>query len=445
MRIFNAPAIPATEHRPTAVPGRVRPLLALGAGSLAALLALPAAAAETRTLEERLEALERQIAQEKEKPVIQAGERGFSLQTSDGNYQLRLRGHLELDGRFFVDDETGTGDTFLVRRARPTLDGRLGERVGFRITPELAGDSSSLLDAWIDFDAGAGVQLRAGQFKAPVGLERLQSASALRFAERAFPTELAPNRDIGLQLAGKAWGGKFQYAVAVTNGTVDGRNTSNRNSDDELELNGRLFVTPGAGLGIGIAGSTGKKEGTGNNFLPRYRNPSQEGNLFQYATAAAADGRHERLSPQAYWYHGPFGVQAEYIVSRQRVALGPEREDLSHNAAQVTASWVLTGEDSTYEGVAAPRSPVDAGGLGAWEIALRYSQLDIDDDAFPIFADPSRSAEQAEFYAIGVNVYLTRQLKAVLNYLHTSYDGGAAGGSDRDDEQAVIARLQLAF
>jgi phosphate-selective porin OprO/OprP len=42
------------------------------------------------------------------------------------------------------------------------------------------------------------VVARAGQYKAPVGLERLQSASAIVFLERAFPTELAPNRDRGV-------------------------------------------------------------------------------------------------------------------------------------------------------------------------------------------------------------------------------------------------------
>jgi phosphate-selective porin OprO/OprP len=46
---------------------------------------------------------------------------------------------------------------------------------------------------------------------------------------------------------------------------------------------------------------------------------------------------------------------------------------------------------------------------------------------------------------VGLNWYLNSNLKLVLNYLHTSLEGGAAGGADREDEKAVFTRLQVAF
>ncbi|RZA23538.1 MAG: porin, partial [Proteobacteria bacterium] len=75
----------------------------------------------------------------------------------------------------------------------------------------------------------------------------------------------------------------------------------------------------------------------------------------------------------------------------------------------------------------------------------RYGVLEIDDDAYPLFADPSVAASRAESWTLGVNWYLNSNLKLVVNYLQTSLDGGAALGADREDEKAIFTRLQVAF
>jgi phosphate-selective porin OprO/OprP len=46
---------------------------------------------------------------------------------------------------------------------------------------------------------------------------------------------------------------------------------------------------------------------------------------------------------------------------------------------------------------------------------------------------------------LGLNWYLNENLKWVLNYEQTSFDGGAAGGSDREDEKAFLTRVALGF
>jgi phosphate-selective porin OprO/OprP len=113
----------------------------------------------------------------------------------------------------------------------------------------------------------------------------------------------------------------------------------------------------------------------------------------------------------------------------------------------VTASVVLTGEDASYKGVARPDHPFTTGapGWGALELVARYGQLRIDDAAFPWFADPARSAAQASSWSLGLNWYLTSHFKLVANYTQTAFEGGAADGRDREDEQAFFTRAQFSF
>jgi len=78
-------------------------------------------------------------------------------------------------------------------------------------------------------------------------------------------------------------------------------------------------------------------------------------------------------------------------------------------------------------------------------VEIGWSRLQIDDAAFPLFADPARSARQASGWGLGLNWYLTSNFKLVANYTQTTFEGGAAGGLDREDEQAFFSRAQLSF
>ena len=408
-----------------------------------------------RILERKLELQqEEQMTKTREAPLIVVNDKGASFKSAQGDYEVKIRGLIQGDGRFFLnDDAVPQNDTFLLRTARPTIEGSLGKWVGFRFTPEFAGDSASIVDVYADLRFDPAYTLRVGKFTSPVGLERLQSSAALADIERSLASELAPNRDIGIQLQGDVAGGRLGYAIGMFNGTVDGRDAATSNPDDNFEYAGRIFFEPFkssanalSGLGFGIGASVGDKQGSGNNFLPRYRTPGQV-QFFNFRSAVLADGQQSRWSPQGYYYRNAFGLLAEYIVSKQELSIGGVSEELSNKAWQATASYVLTGEDAGYRGVVKPTRPFSpgTGGWGAFEVVGRYGALQIDDDAFPLFADPSVAAGKATSWTLGLNWYPDSNLKLVLNYLQTRLDGGAAAGADREDEKAVFTRMQVAF
>ncbi|MFL6198711.1 MAG: OprO/OprP family phosphate-selective porin [Thermoanaerobaculia bacterium] len=418
---------------------------------------------KVRVLDRKSE-LDKEQAAEKAKTAGQAtaGKDGFSLKSADGAFQLKLRGYTQLDGRFYGgDDERPANDTFLLRRIRPIFEGTLFKIFDFRIMPDFAQGQTVLFDGYLEGRFSPAFKVRAGKFKPPVGLERLQSATDTFFVERAFPTSLVPNRDLGIQVSGDLAGGGVNYAIGYFNGVPDGVNGGDVDAEDDKDLAARIFFTPFAkgtgplkGLGFGVAASQGSTTGTLTaTGLPAYRTPGQQ-TFFSYRTdgtapnTAFADGDRTRLSPQGYLYVGPFGILAEYVQSSQEVRRAAVVEELENEAWQVAASWVIAGGEPSFRGVN-PKTVFDpaAHTWGAFELVARISSLDVDDEAFPLFANPASAASAADSLGIGLNWYLNRNLKVMLDYERTEFDGGGgiAGVGDREDENVLFSRFQIAF
>ena len=143
---------------------------------------------------------------------------------------------------------------------------------------------------------------------------------------------------------------------------------------------------------------------------------------------------------------GHLGLLAEYASSSTPLVKAEVAGHVKNDAWQAAASFLLTKEKAGFSPVK-PRRPFDPsnGRWGAFELAARVHQLSVDDDAFALgFADLKKSARRATAWAVGLNWYLNRNIKYVLNYEQTSFDGGAAAG-DRPKEKAVLARAQVLF
>jgi phosphate-selective porin OprO/OprP len=337
------------------------------------------------------------------------------------------------------------------------FEGTVFKYFDFRLLPDWGGGTAVLQDGYIAARVSPAFRFQAGKFKGPVGLERLQSAIDILFIERAFPSAIAPNRDLGFEFTGDIADTLVHYDIGIFDGVVDGASLDT-DAGDNKDFEGRLFLTPFkhskvpavAGLSIGVGGTIGNEHGTqAAPALPSYRTPGQN-SFFSYrsdttAVAAVADGRRWRISPQAYWHLGPLGLLGEWIRSSQQMSRGATTAKVGAKAWQAAGSFTLTGEDASYRGVSPKRPVTTKGGFGAIELVARYSKLEVDDAAFPTFANPARAARKAKEWAFGVNWYPERRIKFAVNYGQTSFDGGAAGGADREDEKALLTRFQVAF
>jgi phosphate-selective porin OprO/OprP len=237
-------------------------------------------------------------------------------------------------------------------------------------------------------------------------------------------------------------------------------------STPTLQADGRPgFASPFANsdhfalrFGIGVAGTYVDVSGTSSNTLLTTYKTSGQQTFFRYrasttalpAGATYADGERLRVTPQFYYSVGSFGLLGEYAQVSQDVsrltATGLRSDSLDTTAWQLAVHWFLTGEEQSFKGYK-PSSvfSLDKGTWGAFELVGRYHELSVDDDAFTggadSFADPNSSARKASAYGLGLNWYLSENLKWAINYERTSFEGGA----DREDEEVFLTRVALGF
>src|SRR5882757_2270126 len=120
----------------------------------------------------------------KETPKISVGNSGLSVSSADSNFVFQLHGLIQIDDRtFFKDGNIPGNDTFLLRRARPIFSGTVYRDFDFYFAPDFGGSSVQIFDAYLNYRYAPWLQLRAGKFKTPVGLEELQSDPYTSFNE----------------------------------------------------------------------------------------------------------------------------------------------------------------------------------------------------------------------------------------------------------------------
>ena len=436
-------------------------------------------------------------------PNISFNDKGFVIKSADNQHALRLGGTLQLDDRQYVNQANDANNQFIVRRARVYASGTLWKYIDFRFMPDFGlvdaqnlRNTAIIADAWLNFKAIPEVQVQVGKYKPPLGLEMLQSDQNTVFMERSATTQLQPSRALGVQVHGLLFDDELSYAVGVFS---ESPNNYTQTVDTTLGygIAARLFARPFvndadelSGLGFGVAGSYANDfdpSASGNNAISNGLNSyaSDTGVTFfnwQSGTGSPTrDGAIYRIIPQGFYYYGPFGIQAEYILQSQGVELvgagatNPQIRDTSWGW-QTTLSYNLTGEDNSFDSLT-PKNNFDffqtddPDAVGLWQIAFRADQLQLDEDLFQRLpgststttAASGTTANNAQTnargfnsYSLGFNWYLNPNIRAYANFVYTQWYYSANGGTSgigvpsnnsniTNNEFGITTRLQLFF
>jgi hypothetical protein len=167
-------------------------------------------------------------------PKIFYGDKGWHLETADGNFasdfqlrvQLRYSYPFEQDPFSLEDFNDGRQHIMQIRRARVKIGGHaFSPRLQYYMEYELV--TSRLLDFLVIYSFNKAINIQAGQYKARYNTERIISSGRLQTADRSILNRpFTIDRQTGLTLFGTLSGQgalNFSYWLAVFSGTGRGR------------------------------------------------------------------------------------------------------------------------------------------------------------------------------------------------------------------------------
>ncbi|PKQ06124.1 MAG: hypothetical protein CVT72_07595 [Alphaproteobacteria bacterium HGW-Alphaproteobacteria-11] len=468
-------------HKTTSFkPNSLKSTLLLSTALLGAVLTGPALAgqpveARVQKLEATILELQRELdavkqdqaksatAKPAESPVVFKG--GPAFEAADGSWSFKVRGRVEADAAFYdksggnnpVDFNDGTE----LRRARIGVDGKIATDWLYRLEADIAkgsrndntGNEIDVKDAYIAYAGIDYFRITAGQHKTPNSLEQLTSSPDLVFTERplaveAFNHRLTAGGDFKAGISAGYRGANHTLTAGVfgSNFAVNSNTAGGAANDEGWGVHGRGTFAPiqekGKVLHLGASGywrDAGGQNGFGGTNV-RFRSTPEvsavDGHRLVDTGNLAAD-TYTSYGAELGGVWGPFHAQAEYLLASvdQTGALS----SLDFDGGYVQIGYVLTGESRNYRnGIfsrAKPANPfsLKGGGAGAWEIAGRFSTIDLNDGAL--------AGGSQDNYTAALNWYPNEFVRVGLNYVRI--DAERAGVTTEAD--AVVSRIGVSW
>lgn len=341
------------------------------------------------------------------------------------------------EGRF---GQTAIDDRFRLRRARINLTGDFAEQFDFKMEGDFGQsdgtsgnrDAFSATDVWVNYHQFPAAQIKAGQYKAPFGLEQLTPDTTLFTIERTLPTgAITPARQIGAELWGKPFTSFWPeqqdlltYYAGIFNGNGENITINDNNNfmfAGRLELQpftGKIFRQPSF-LKLGGDVLNSRDEAGVNISQTSNLLVNKDGSLSSFVLPSPDE--RTAWSVDAWLELGPFDLIGEYlqehVEGRTVNGVAPTFANFTTDGFYVTGAYYLI--------------PKKLQAVVQWQ-----------------YLNPGQKGNDGLYSILGgLNYYIRGDnLKLMVNYIHTWSDFRAANpefGDDQFDE--VIGRMQLMF
>ena len=320
-----------------------------------------------------------------------------------------------------------------------------GVPVGFLPGGALSGVENAYLSYTGFKPFGGTLAIEGGIMDLPITLDEAMSSNDLPFMERASSGVIA--RSFAADDFRSAFGGRWFNDVFWAGAYVTGPTTGAIHSASSVNPNG---TTEQLGAAARVAGQivSGKDYSLHLGADAEFLIDPPHNLVTKTQTLTFADRPELRIDPttlistgaianvsgaqvynvEAAATYGPLFFQGEYFwfnVDRNAVTGLPPSgaPSLKFEGGYAEASFILTGETRKYNAAAAsylgvvpehPFSPAD-GGWGAWEIAGRFSTIDLNNQ---LGTATGIAGGRQTVYTAGLNWYVNRNVRFLFDYLH---------------------------
>lgn len=396
-------------------------------------------------------------ATQKALPKIETRDK-ITIGSQDKDFEWAVIGRVMADYIFTNADETELESGGELRRARLGMEAKLWEHWVGKLEVDHDEDELSVKDAYVGYESkwsGGKWWTRWGQQHVPFGFATLSSSKYMTFMNRPIysDNEIEPARQMGV--AGFMNGERWTVHVGAFTANLDepgdcffgAENGGTGECDQEFAFGARATGTPFMRdkthllhLGAGIV----------------YRNPNggtididQRDAVIHLIDSKNLNADFKGTADDAVAYnmevggvYGPAHLLAQYVnmnVNRE----DPSLDDVTLQAWSVDLGFFLTGESKNYDagkaqwGSIKPKGIVGKGGIGAWEVAVRYEEADYND------FDEAFIGGEMDLLTVGLNWYVNNSMRFMANYVDTLDYNEPGSGDDGDEPSAFMMRGQI--
>jgi phosphate-selective porin OprO and OprP len=341
------------------------------------------------------------------------------------------------------------------RRARLGAFGDIHELIEYRIEMDFAlAGRPSFLDNWVGVKEVPFLgSVRVGHFFEPFSLERVTPNRFTTFMERSLVDQFAPARNTGVMAWDHHLDGNVTWATGLFRSDSDAFGDDVGN-DNQWASTSRMTWSPGFDrndrrylLHFGAAYSLRGADNQRVRFSerPEIRMAAAgEGDVPRFVdTGNIVASHYQLLGTEMAIVHESLSLQAEWVYAPVSRTNG---SDVAFQGMYIFASYFLTGEHRPYFRTRAPfrrnngvfdrvipNTNVFCGpnsgqackpGIGAWELAIRWSHLDLN-------SGDVRGGELNNV-TLGTNWYLNPYTRVQWNYIRPLLDDPQFGQSTAD-------------
>lgn len=411
-----------------------------------------------RRLEKRLEILEKREElryRKGEKEIISYYKNGFKMRTLDDQFRFQVGGRIMHDWGFFSESKTfkdnigqqENGARF--RRVRFFMAGMLYNTMKFKFDIDVDGGANGV--TFKDMYIGVARipilgNFQVGHFKRPASFDSVSSSKYLTFIERSLTNTFFKTRNVGFAFYNHALNKSLNWFVFVN------KETSERPPDFRIDgdwnvtsrISGSPYYSEDGKRWVHVGASWSYEQATDNQVTFRGARDTEVTSTF-LTTGVIAARKFNIVGLEGAVNMNQFGLQGEYVITDVKK---DENTNGQLDAFYVQGSWYLTGENRRYSrknGVLARFKPnqnfnwnkkwSEGNGTGALQFAVRYSELDLNDQSAGITGGEQKSL------TFGLNWELNPMSRIMYNYIHADFTSGT--GTDNGTLDSNVIRIQI--
>ncbi len=350
---------------------------------------------------------------------------GLRIESANKDFKIKMGGRIQYDVMFISQDDSlnahfdaENGSEF--RRVRLYTSGTVYNNIKFKFQVDFAPGKVVLKDVYIQLIKIPVVgNIRIGHMKEPFGMEMLTSSNFITFMERSLTNQFDFDRSLGLMIFNQHFNKRLSWFAGYFYPDFN----TGRYHGDQYHFTCRV-----AGLPVYRPESKYRVLHLGLGYSYQFHNNKE----FSYKTRPEAHlapkylsikidelNTHNSFKGEFALVLGSISFQSEYTISgiKPSASSSSTEENYLLDAFFGAISWFITGEHKNYNPSKTafdrlkPKKNFGKGGVGAFELALRFSSINLNDEDL--------SGGQMNNVTAGLNWYLNPATKFAFNYIFT--------------------------